>query len=254
MRVNPLIIVLLGLFLVTGCVTETIGPKKKEVDPTEVVEKQINLGVGYLRQREYTRAKENLRKALEIDPRSPLAHTTFGVLFELEGEDALAEEHFNKAIRFDPDFSQARNNYGAFLFARGRFDEAVAQLLVATKDRFYAKRPQAFENLGVSYLHLGETVKAEDAFVRAVELNFSQSRALLELARIRFDQKNFVESRRLYQRHASVSGQSAPSLWLCVRLAGVFDDVDLEASCGLVLKNIFPASDEYSQYKEHIKG
>ena len=252
MRVNPLIIVLLGLFLVTGCVTETTGIQKKEVDPQELAEKLINLGVGYLNQGDYTRAKVNLRKALDIDSRSALAHTMFGVLFEREGEDRLAEEHFKKAIRIDPDFSLARNNYGGFLFAQGRFEDAVRQLIAATNDRFYLKRPHAFENLGVSYLSLGETVKAEEAFVRAVELNFSQSRALLELANIRFDQRNFVESRRLYQRHASVSGQSARSLWLCVRLARVFDDTDQEASCALLLRNIFPASDEYKQYAKTV--
>ena len=249
MRTNPLIIVFPILLLLTGCITETTGYIKKEFDPRVVVERQINLGVGYLRQREYTRAKQNLRKALSIDPRSAFAHTTLGVLFQLEGEFELAEDHFKKAIRFEPDFSQARNNYGVFLFDRGRFEDATVQLIVATQDRFYAKRPQAFENLGVAYLRLGKPAKAEAAFVRAVELNFSQSRALVELADIRFDQKNFVESRRLYQRHGSLSQQSAHSLWLCVRLARVFDDLDEEASCGLVLKNIFPASDEYNEYK-----
>ncbi|MCZ6502349.1 MAG: type IV pilus biogenesis/stability protein PilW [Gammaproteobacteria bacterium] len=252
MRANPLLILFLGLFLLSGCVTETTGRQKKEVDREDVVEKLINLGVGYLNQGDYSRAKVNLRKALDIDSRSILAHTMFGVLFEREGEDQLAEEHFRKAIRFDPDFSLARNNYGGFLFAQGRFEEAVEQLLAATDDRFYLKRPHAFENLGVSYLSLGETVKAEEAFVRAVELNFSQSRALLELANIRFDQQNFVESRSLYRRHRSVSGQSARSLWLCVRLARVFDDKDQGASCSLLLKNIFPASDEYKQYKKSL--
>ena len=252
MRARPLIIIFLSVFLLSGCVTETTGGRKKDVDPEVVVEKLVNLGIGYLRQRELTRAKANLRKALDIEPRSPLAHTTLGVIFELEGEDRLAEEHFKKAIRSDRDFSQARNNYGAFLFAQGRFEEAVAQLLLATEDRFYPKRPHAFENLGVSYLRLGETVKAENAFTRAVELNFSQSRALLELGGIRFDQKDFVESRRLYRKHASVSQQSARSLWLCIRLARVFDDTDEEASCALVLKNIFPASDEYNQYKKTV--
>lgn len=252
MRANPPVIVFLLLFFLTGCVTETTGYIKREVDPQKVVENLIHLGVGYLRQGEYTRAKENLRKALKIDPRSAFAHTTFGVLFQLEGEHQLAEEHFEKAIRSEPDFSQARNNYGAFLFDQGRLEEAVVQLLVASQDRFYPKRPQAFENLGVAYLRLGQKVKAEAAFVRAVELNFSQSRALVELAGIRFDQKNFVESKRLHNRHGTISQQSAHSLWLCVRLARVFDELDQEASCALVLKNIFPASDEYGHYKRTL--
>ncbi len=249
MRTTPFLITLLSLFLLSGCVTETTGVKKKEVNQEDVLEKLINLGVGYLRQRDYSRAKENLRKAVEIDPRSSFAHTTFGVLFQLEGEHRLAEEHFEKAIKFDSDFTQARNNYGAFLFAQGRFDDAVVQLLAASKDRFYPKRPQVFENLGVAYLRLGDEALAENAFIRAIELNFSQGRALLELADIRFGQQHFTESRRLYLRHAGVSQQSARSAWLCIRLARVFDNPDQEASCSIVLRNIFPASAEYKQYQ-----
>ncbi len=238
------------VLMLGGCVTETTGPSAKQVDPQEVLQKLIDLGIGYLRRGDYGRAKDNIRKALQIDPDSPLALTTFGVIFQLEGENKLAEENFRKAIKSDPAYSQARNNFGAFLFARGRYSEAVEQLLVASVDQFYPKRPQVFENLGVSYLRLGETVKAEDAFYRATSLNINQSRALLELATIRYDQKNYVEAQRLYLRHVGVSQQSSRSLWLCIRIARVFEDEDQEASCALVLKNIFPATPEYKAYQQ----
>jgi type IV pilus assembly protein PilF len=123
---------------------------------------------------------------------------------------------------------------------------------VAAQDRFYPRRAQVFENLGVCYLRIGESVKAEDSFVRAVELQFSQGRALLELSIIRYDQQDFMESKRLYDRHASVVQQSSRSLGICIKLARVFDDDDSEASCALVLKNIFPASDEYKEYQRTI--
>lgn len=245
-------ILLVGTLLLGGCVTETNGKTVKEIDKVELLGKLTELGIGYLRQGDYNRAKLNLRKAMEIDPKSPLVHTTFGLVFQLEGEKKLAEQHYRKAIRYDPNFSQARNNYGAFLFAQGRYDEAIKQLQVAANDRFYARRAQVFENLGVCYLRIGENVKAQDSFVRAIELKPSQGRALLELSSIRFDQGNFVESKRLYDRHASVVQQSSRSLDICIKLARVFDDVDSEASCALVLKNIFPASEEFKEYQRTI--
>ncbi len=250
MKLIPVFLVV--MLALTGCVTETTGTVKKEVDPEEVRDRLINLGVGYLRQRDFARAKENLRKAEKIDPDFPLIHTTYGVLFQLEGENKLAEQHFRRALRLDPDFSQARNNYGAFLFAQGRYEDAIKQLTEASKNRFYNKRPQVFENLGVAYLRTGKKDKAEEAFRRAVALNFNQSRALLELASIEFDKKNYVEARQLYDRHAKTSQQSSRSLWLCIRLARVFQDSDQESSCALVLKNIFPATEEYKQYQQTL--
>ncbi len=238
------------LALLTGCVTETTGPVKKDVNPQEVVEKLINLGNGYLQQQDFGRAKENLRKALRIDPNSALAHASFGFLFQLEGDPILAEDHFKHAIRIDPNLSIARNNYGAFLFGRGRYADAITHLKVAADDRFYARRPQVFENLGVAYLRLDKPVEAEDAFIRAIELNPSQGRALLELGNVRFEQQRFVEAKRLYDRHSSVSQQSSRSLWLCIRLARKFNENDKLASCELLLKNIFPTSEEFKLFEE----
>jgi len=249
---RPIVSLLILVSLISGCVTTTTGPVQKEVDKAQVVEKLNNLGSGYLQQGDFTRSKDNLRKALDLDPNSPLTHTTFGVLFEREGDYRLAENHFEHAIRSDPEFSPARNNYGAFLYARGRYADAIEQLTVASQDRFYPLRPQVFENMGVCYQKMGESVKAEAAFLRAIQLDYSRARALLELASIRFEQQDFIESRRLYERHVSVSQQSSRSLLLCIQLAQKFNEKDAEASCALVLKNIFPASDEFKQYQKMI--
>ena len=251
-RIAAATILLVSMLLLGGCVTETDGKKEQQIDQADVLMKLTELGIGYLRQGDYARAKDNLRKAAEIDPKSPLVQTTFGLVFQLEGENKLAEHHHRLAIKYGPKFSPARNNYGAFLFARGRYEEAIVQLQVAAQDRFYPRRAQVFENLGVCYLRIGESVKAEDSFVRAVELHFSQGRALLELSIIRYDQQDFIESKRLYDRHAAVVQQSSRSLGICIKLARVFDDDDSEASCALVLKNIFPASDEYKEYQRTI--
>lgn len=250
MRVMVVAMLLTATLILGSCVTEYIGVPGRKVDSREVLEKLTELGIGYLQMRNFPRAKDNLRKALEIDSKSPLVHTSFGVLFQLEGEIQLAERHFRLAIKYDPEFTQARNNFGAFLFAEGRFEEAIVQLEVASEDRFYAKRPQVFENLGVCYLRTGALDKAEAAFTRAVELNSSQGRALLELAVIRIEQKNYVQARGLYQRHLAVTEQSARSLWLCIQIARVFEDDDSEASCALLLKNVFPVSEEFEKYAQ----
>ncbi len=239
--------IIITVCAMTGCVTES--DQTVFIDPENVVQKQIELGIGYLRLADYHRAKENLNKALKIKPESALAHTTFGVLFQREGENELAEEHFRKAIRYAPEFSQARNNYGAFLFAQERYGESIEQLSIASRDHFYQTRPAVFENLGRAYLRMNEPARAEQAFVKAIELNPAQARALLELAEIRFNQKVYVESWDLYRQHAGLSHRSARSLWLCVQLAERFSSKDEQASCSLALRNIFPTTEEYHQFR-----
>ena len=216
----------------------------------ELLQKQLELGVGYLRQGDYQRAKEKLNRALDIDPDNATVHATFGLLFQLEGEDDLAEQYFRDAIRYDPESPQARNGYGVFLYDKQRYHEAVKQLAKAAENRFYQNRPAVFENLGFAYLRTGDEAGAEHAFTRAVQLNPEQPRALLELAEMRFEDRNYVEARDFYRRHTRVSPKTAKTLWLCIRLARVFQNYNEEASCAEALEGIFPASDEYRQYKE----
>lgn len=242
-------VLLVALLLVLGgCMVD--GTKKKEVDESQVLDQTIGVAVGYVRQGDYARAKDHLNRALQMDRNSARAHTTLGIVFQLEEENDLAEKHFKEAIRLSPESAPARNNYGAFLFASERYAEAVEQLAVAATDRFYPNRPQVFENLGICYNRMGEFVKAEESFVRAVELNPSQPRALLELAEIRYGQGAYADSEFYFERYETLARQSARGAWLCVRLSHALGDKNREASCTLTLRNLYPSSDEYRQYRE----
>lgn len=244
-----LIAIVVTSLLLVGCVTETRGPQPlKPASPEKQLQTLVDLGIGYIRNRDYPRAKEILSRALEINSDSPQVHNAFGLVYQLEGEVEQAEFHFKQATE-SRGYTRAFNNYGAFLFAEGRYQEAIEKLEVAAQDRFYQNRPSVFDNLGVAYLRLGDLENAEASFLRATQLNPDQGRALLEMASIRYDQQNYVESRAYYRRHVASSNQSARSLWLCIRLSRIFNDVDGEASCALMLRNVFPASDEYKLYE-----
>ena len=253
-----LIFKILGMLVLSvnlsSCVTETTGAIKRAPDPIKQLQSHVDLGIGYISNGEYARAKDNLTKALAIDPNSAQAHNAFGTLFQLEGEDSLAEQHFQHAIDVDPNFSRARNNYGAFLYAKGRYQDAVDQLKVAGDDRLYQRRAQVFENLGISYLKLDQTADAETALIKSIQLNPSQRRALLELSELKYNAKEYVSARQLYARHKRVAGQSARSLWLCIRVSRIFNSEDQEASCSLSLRNVFPNTVEFKQYQASLSG
>ena len=238
----------LSLFLLNACITTVTGAKKN-INPTKQLEVLINLGTGYIQNRQYGRAKENLTRALELDPRSAGALNAFGLVYQLEGEMDLAEDYFKRAIASSPSFAMVRNNYGAYLYEQGRYEEAVEQLNVAAEDRLYPRRAQVFLNLGISYLKLGQRVEAENALLRSVQLNPRQPRALLELGEIKFQQKDYVDAKRYYARLEASKQTTSRSLWLCVQISKVFKNEDKAASCGLVLKNVFPNTYEYRRYQ-----
>jgi len=242
LRAPALALVAMLSLLVAGCVTETVS---KKPDQEEVVKRLITLGTGYLQQGEYVKAKDNLQRALQMNPKSTEALTTLGVAFQLEGEPELAEHHFKRALEINPKATQARNNFAGFLFEQGRYKEAEREWVAASKDSFYPLRARVYANLGLCYARQGDAAKSEASYLRAVELNASQPQALLALANVRFDQQNYDEAKFYYGRFVTVSRQTPGALWLCVRLNRVLKDRDQEASCALALKNLFPSSPEY---------
>jgi type IV pilus assembly protein PilF len=242
-------IVVLLVSVLSGCTNSMTEPN---TNTDELTGRLVELGIGYIRTREYRRALEHLNRAAEINPKSPTVHNALALAFQMELEFDLAERHFLQAVKYGPEVTRIYNNYGAFLFERERYVEAIEQLRIAAEDQYYDGRAVVFENLGMSYLKINDPVAAEDAFVRGLALNSEQPRALLELGDIRAKQQNYVEARDLYDRYRRGSEHNAKSLWLCIRLARVFDGKNDEASCSLMLRNIYPASQEYMHYEQTL--
>ena len=237
------------MLILSSCTGNQSSLSVPVAETSEIVQRQLDLGIGYMRSGDYPRAKKKLNRALEIDPKNASILGTLGLLFQLEGEAELAEKYFIDAIRYGSESARIRNLYGAFLYAEGRYFEAIEQLRQASDNRFYPNRPSVFENLGMAYSRVNDKDGAEQAFMRAVQLNPEQTRALLELAVIRYEQQNYVESRNFYRRHIATAPKSPKALLLCTQLAKVFEQPDEEASCAEVLDGIYPSCQEYRKYR-----
>jgi adenylate cyclase len=79
-----------------------------------------------------TRIQELVQRALELDPKSPEAHTARGnQALQLEGDWARAEAEFLTAIRLNPSSMPAHAWYGILLRSLGRFEDSLRQLELA---------------------------------------------------------------------------------------------------------------------------
>lgn len=238
-------LVLVGMLtLVGGCVTETTGGLPAPAPPQERVQAHLDLARGYLAQRDWNRARQPLEKALEIDPRSAEALTLMAVLYQSEGEPDLAEQYYRSALRFHPSHPQALNNFGTFLYGQGRFEEALKPLRKLVTDPTYPARAQAYENLGLTELRVGNREAAREAFLRALSLNSIQPRSSLELADLAFQDGELSTAKTYYEAFRSQARQTPRSLCLGVTLARAEGDSDSAASYALALSNLYPKSPE----------
>lgn len=241
-----LLLLLTGLM--AGCVSSgSSDPLRTSSGREQARDAYIQLGIGYLQQGEAARAKTPLRKALELDPGSADAHAALALVFQDEMEYQLADEHYRKALSGRND-ARILNNYGSFLFEQKRYPEAMERFTKASEDNLYSERARVFQNMGMTALQLGQREQAETYFTRALRLDSRQPRALLELALLAYEAKDYVPAKRYYDGFSSLSEQSARSLLLGIRLANIHQDRNQAASLGLQLKRLYPGTPEYQQF------
>ena len=249
-------VVISALIVMSGCVTTTPATRLGEKDPAKAVQLRTQLAAEYIRTGELDKAKQELDQALNTDSRSVEANLMMGVLLQQEGSPtnmAKAEEYFKRAISIDVTHAQARNNYGTYLYLRDRYPEAIAQFKVAGATLGYTQRYAALENLGRTYLKVGDNANAEQAFTQALQANRDSLIARLELAELLYFQQRFTLAGQMYEdyiRYTGQASQGARALWIGLRLARArHDDLGMQVLANQ-LRAQFPDSQEYKRYLE----
>ncbi|MBB5320361.1 type IV pilus biogenesis/stability protein PilW [Marinobacter oulmenensis] len=254
MKLAAVAMLLIGMVL-SGCVTTTDGRFTRDVDPEKAQQKYVKLATAYVGQGNLERARHHLDRALEINDDSAPALAVQGLIFNVEGEDELAERSYRRAVSVDSGYTRAHVYYGAFLYSKRRFEEARDQFRAAARDTDYDDRGGVFFNLGMTEERLGNPEAAEQAYQRAVEITRGDARALLALSTVLVEQEKYSRASRYYSRLQNLIqrspnfSHSSESLYTGLRIARHFGDRDQAASMALMLKNQFPESVEYQQYK-----
>lgn len=246
-------LVLLLSLILAGCAGQTVSPTDKSTQGA--AEAYTQLGMQYLRNGDAVNAKSAFQRASEIDKNAVSAYNGLAMAFQIEQEPVLAEQYFEKAISIAPDSAMLRNNFGAFLFSQERYPEACKQLGRATEDPFYNRRAQAFENLGRCYLLIDRSDAAEHAFERSLKLNPGRVLPILELSALALEKDDIELAVTYFEQFSQMVDakqidHNAKSLWLGVQIARIQNKAVNAATYGLILKNLYPESNEYRQYKE----
>ncbi len=246
------------VLLLSACVSETTGGFSAEGSSALAMERYLQLARGYVEQNDLPAARRHLSNAAAINNNNSDLHGTWALIYTLEGDLGLADDSFRRAIRLDSRNSQVRNNYAAFLFANDRPREAYNQLAVVVEDTGYPARAQAYENMGLAALRLGETANAEAAFMRALQLNGNRVRSILELTDIHLNRGNIAEAATYYERYLTVHeffniAHTPRSLWAGIRLEQLRSNEAAMQSYAATLQSMFPDSNEYVRYQQLIE-
>lgn len=241
-----------------ACVTVTKGGFSDKASPDKAAENFTKLGLAYLQQGNVNRARDRLRKALEIRPEYAPAHDAMGLLWQREGEFDYSQESFSKAIEYDPKFNLARHHFGLLMLQQKKYAQADRLFLTASDDRFYENRAQVFKDLAISSYQQKKPKKAVQYYRTALRLIPYDATALVNVSTLLFELKQYKDSNKYFKRLQQMvrkksTKNTAHSLWLGIRLSVILNQSSRARILASELKKRFPTSSEYRAYKTSLK-
>jgi tetratricopeptide (TPR) repeat protein len=99
------------------------------------------LGLVYASLSQNSKAEEQFKIAVQLNPNSAFARTNLGTCLLHSGKEELAGEQFQKALQLDPKSFDANHNLGQFYIQSGRIAEARPLLEAAQ-----SIKPDSYEN------------------------------------------------------------------------------------------------------------
>ena len=251
-------IIILTLFLLTGCNHK--DDYDKNIKPSEIRESQttneialtnLNLGIAYLKEGDYNKALQKLKKSLSADSDYAPTYNVLGLLYQLLGDNNKAEENFKRALAINNIDSSTLNNYGNFLCQQGRLEEAERSFLRAAENPLYEAPEIAITNAGQCLYVNNQIEKSKKYFRQALQLNPRIPQALLKMSEMNFEEKNYLSARAYLQRYQENIPHNAKTLLLGIQIEKKLGDNDAVSSYELLLKNSFPDSDELASLEKN---
>ena len=236
--------------LATACATKksdwVSDPKKR----SEAAQINMQLGIDYFRQGDLQQAKDKLDRSLDQDPRNAMTHMAAGLLYDRLGEADKAEKHFERAVDLDPKNPDIRNNYAVFLCRHDKYERGEKQALAAITDPLYKTPEAALYNAGNCARNGGDAPRAELYFRRALSLSPRFAPALLDMAGIDFQNKNYLAARGFLERYMAAQTPTPAALLLAIKIEHALGNRAMEGDYARRLTSEYPTADETRQYLE----
>lgn len=210
------VILMLCFFLsLTACATNSQQNNKENLIAAKY---NVQLGLGYLQEKDNVRAKQKLLLALKQMPDSPVVLDAMAYFLEKTGEPQQAEIFYQKALAISPNSGAALNNYGTFLCRQKNYSQAIPYFIKAARKIRYLNNAEAYENAGLCTLPTKDYNKAAEYFKKALLQDRTRLTALWELAQIQIKQKQYVQAFDNINRYNKLA-PSMQSLKLGLKLA-----------------------------------
>ena len=253
------IIPLTLLILITGCTTTSSSfttpystsnqtAVGDDYDKEKAASTRLSLGLRYLSQGDYEKAKFNLDKAFAHLPKNENVLRGLAWYYEKVSETTLAENYYKKALAVNAKNPALLNQYGVFLCRNNQLQKSLEMFDASAKILSNKDVGGTYENAATCSLMAGDTEKAEIMYRKALNHNPRQRDSLLGMATIEFGKARYKRSRSYLSRYEQIAKHTPRSLWLALRTESKLGNMNAVASYAIKLEQLYPDSQQTVDY------
>jgi len=179
-------------------------------DLSEEVRSRFNLALFYHEEKQFTQARREYEKVIQIWPLYVEAHNNLGLVYKELGMQEQAIAHFKRALALNPDYVRAYHNLGVIFHLRGDLKEAKKNYFTALAlDR---NNPSSLNNLGLVYREQKRFHDARKALDKALLLQPNSPQTQYNLALVLEELGELKRARFHYQKFVNLTGQEDQAL------------------------------------------
>ena len=229
-----IIVVILGLFVLTGCAGKTKTDQSfdefayGDTSPVDLTAEQLEqVGDGFMRRNNHEMAFMNYNRALNLAPDNLDIRVKKGDLLVLKGVEEQALAEFLKVLEKDPDHAIANGSAGSVYFRAGLYKEARFHL-----EKSVRLNPMLWKShnyLGILNNRDGNYAKAADNFAMALDLHHGNDTAEIynNLGVVHIAQKQYglaIDAFRRALKNGDVSSRTYNNLGLALTRMNRLDE------------------------------
>lgn len=222
-------------------------------DPRNRAKVHTELGAAYFQAGNNAVALDELDIAIKADADYYPAFSIRGLVFGALKEYARADDDFRRALEIAPHDPEVNNNFGWYLCESGRERQSITYFLNALKSPLYETPERAYGNAGNCALKAGDLDGAQGYLLKALQMSRDEGMLVrLQLAKV-FYRKGILEESKIYLKDALklMEPPTAEALWLGLRLERKMGNRSAESGFASQLRSRYPSSPEYQEF---LKG
>ncbi len=201
---------------------------------------RLELAASYLQRGQADVALEEVRQALAADPGYTDAYHLRGLIQMARGELDQAEQSLRRAQGMKPADPDILHNLGWLQCQRGQYAQADQLFERALAVPTYAARSKTLMSQGICHQRAGQAQLAEQALLRAYELDAGNPLTGYHLAALMFARGESKRAQFYIRRVNNGEFGNAESLWLGIRIERALGDTVAMRQLAEQLRKRFP--------------